>query len=77
MENFVSKHLKLSVKVAETLNTKQFVEKSALAAKNEISLDESKREESVLNESKMEGQDDTTKKEEEENSQDLETVEMA
>lgn len=28
LENFVSKHLKLSVKVAEELNTKQYVEQS-------------------------------------------------
>ena len=28
LENFVQKHLKLSVKMAETLNTKQFVQKS-------------------------------------------------
>lgn len=28
LENFVTKHLKLSVKVAEQLNTKQFVEQS-------------------------------------------------
>jgi len=28
LENFVSKHLKLSVKVAEELNTKSFVEQS-------------------------------------------------
>lgn len=28
MENFVSKHLKLSVRVAEELNTKSFVEQS-------------------------------------------------
>lgn len=28
LENFVQKHLKLSVKVAESLNTKQFVQQS-------------------------------------------------
>ena len=28
LENFVSKHLKLSVKVAESLNTKQYVQSS-------------------------------------------------
>ena len=28
LENFVSKHLKLSVKVAEELNTKSFIEQS-------------------------------------------------
>lgn len=30
LENFVAKHLKLSVKVAETLKTKQFIKKSQI-----------------------------------------------
>jgi hypothetical protein len=30
LENFVSKHLKLSVKVAETLKTKQFIKQSQI-----------------------------------------------
>jgi len=34
LENFVQKHLKLSVKVAETLNTKQFVQQSLYKSDN-------------------------------------------
>jgi hypothetical protein len=35
LENFVSKHLKLSVKVAEELNTNQFFEQSKYKSKKE------------------------------------------
>lgn len=35
LENFVQKHLKLSVKVAETLNTKSFVKQSQIHKKEQ------------------------------------------
>ena len=41
LENFVQKHLKLSVKVAEELNTKSFVEQS-MYDKSKAPIDESK-----------------------------------
>ena len=42
LENFVSKHLKLSVKVAETLKTKQFIQQSQIKkddAQNKVADD--------------------------------------
>ena len=42
LENFVSKHMKLSVKVAEELNTKSFVEQS-MYDKTKINMDEAQK----------------------------------
>ena len=43
LENFVQKHLKLSVKMAETLNTKQFVQKSLYKGDQAQELEEEKK----------------------------------
>ena len=44
LENFVSKHLKLSVKVAEELNTKSFVEQS-MYDKSKINMNQEQKAE--------------------------------
>lgn len=48
LENFVSKHLKLSVKVAEQLNTKQFVQQSIYKAEAKEEAEKVKKSENIL-----------------------------
>lgn len=49
LENFVTKHLKLSVKVAEQLNTKQFVEQSMYQADEKTEADQNNKDPRILN----------------------------